>query len=291
MKTLIKLSFLIGAMLLSASVSFAGTQCTTSSTYTGHTGLNAADSTNGRCLVTPSALVLKFHEFGLCTTSASPLAKTSCTKLLDSFSGVELDISAGGSIPLANGVTLDEGTYTHAYVILNKNRKINGSFEFATSRTANNGTTGKFCYTNGSNADLNTNYAVGSTSTISCASTSSPTPVPGTMRLVDNSQNHANTQLNVTLNLGSETVVDDLYMIQSDGSLATTFSNNFAIFVSQSLINNITISPNTSALDIKFIVTDGATINFNQNGGPCGDANGCPTEMDIRGLLFKVVAN
>lgn len=280
--------------LITANVSFADTTCSSTSWYNSHTGTNAANGRPGYCFATPQELNIRLYEFGLCTSAASPSNRDQCTTLFSNSSGTALELSAGISLPLAAGISIAEGIYTHAFVVLSNVTSLKAVIEFASPRTGDGPTTGVYCYTDG--------RSVNSANSIISCGTDPAAVSASTEVIVLDWPSHSNTLLNYPATMRGETVVTDLYAITSAGELSTNFGDDFALFGSQILNQAITITPNTSNIDIGFSVTGGVTIGFT-SGDPTdtydaiaktfngtASAGHAPVDAVFDGLKFIVTA-
>lgn len=85
--------------------------------------------------------------------------------------------------------------------------------------------------------------------------------------------------------MAGETVVTDLYMATTAGVEASIESEEEAFFGSQAFSAPVTINPDTTSLDISFVITNGVTLGF-----PSGAGRG-PNDAVFEGLKFKITAN
>ena len=92
-------------------------------------------------------------------------------------------------------------------------------------------------------------------------------------------------KLGYTLVMGGETVVTDLYMATTAGKEADNVGEEEAFFGSQAFSAPVTINPDTTSLDISFVITNGVTLGF-----PSGAGRG-PNDAVFEGLKFKITAN
>ena len=92
-------------------------------------------------------------------------------------------------------------------------------------------------------------------------------------------------KLGYSLVMAGETVVTDLYMATTAGVEASNESEEAAFFGSQAFSAPVTINPNTTSLDISFVITNGVTLGF-----PIGAGRG-PNDAVFEGLKFKITAN
>lgn len=252
------------SILIIANASFADTTCSSTSWYGTHISADGANGNDGYCFATPQALNIRLYEFGLCTSAASPSNRDQCTTLFSNSAGTALELSAGVSLPLASGISIAEGVYSHAFVVLSTVTSLEAVIEFSSPRTDDNGLTGVYCYTDGRSINS-------ANSIISCGN--DPAAVSTSTEVIGLGwENYSNTLLNYTVTMRGETVVTDLYAITSTGGLSTNSGDDFALFGRQVLNQAITITPNTSNIDIGFSVTGGVTIGFS-SGDPSAGYN------------------
>ena len=244
----------------------AGTECTETSTYSDHTGVNSssADGQDGYCSLDPISMLVTVYEFGLCTGPSSPSDKSLCAPMFQSDTGIEFDLSVGSSAPLISDVTLPEGVFTNAYIVLSNWFSINASHQFATARTDLYGGTGTYCFTNGLNMD-------DGDGNITCANTPSPDHSAMRVRFYSGVGAYGNTDLDYEVEIAGTTTITDLYMITSSGNLSSD-GQDFAIYADQTLAQPVTISPETNNIDLGISVENGAMLNFLNDAVTVSDA-------------------
>ncbi|MDC1274687.1 hypothetical protein N8Z59_03195 [Planktomarina temperata] len=276
------------ALFLNVGAAAAGKDCTNTSTLLTHQGANTAAVSDGGgppddgyCYHTPESLELVLYEFGVCTGAVSPATRPDkCSTLFKDSSGKTVNLAVGDSLPLSDGVTLDEGTYTHGYVLVGNVFKTKAIIEFTTDRTDDRGGVGKICYTDGRSVDNNVPV-------MSCGTDASAAlPAPETSSVGDNSGSpYVSKVLGYSLVMAGETVVTDLYMATTAGVEAANQGEEAAFFGSQAFSAPVTINPNTTSLDISFVITNGVTLGF-----PNGAGRG-PYDAVFEGLKFRITAN
>jgi len=285
------LCFAVAITLAKATV--AGTLCTASSKYSDHTGTDSAaysEGDDGYCTITPDSMKVKIYEFGLCTGASSPSDKSACTTLFSSPTGTEIDLAVGLSASLTDDVSLAEGSYSNAYLVLSNVTSLKASHTFSSSRTDLDGNSGNICYTNGRSWDNNPNTI------ITCAASDAAVHSVETIGFGDVENNvHDDTVDDYPVSVGGTSVVTDLYMIDSSGTLSTAFADDFAIYGDQTLTTPVSITPTTSGLDLGISITNGIALGFddpNAIGSTCADGtNGCPSDALFMGLKFLVTSN
>ena len=292
MENIIKAGVVVyAALFLNVGAAVAGKDCTNTSTYANHSGANTAAEEDGSpldgyCYHTPESMELKIYEFGICTGAVSPSTKTNkCSTLFKDSSGKTVNLAVGDSLPLSDGVTLDEGTYTHGYLLVGNLFKTKAIIEFTTDRTDDGGldgipSTGRICYTDGRSVDNNVPV-------MSCGTDASAVlPAPETSSVgYTSGGTYVSKVLGYSLVMAGETVVTDLYMATTAGVEASNPSEEAAFFGSQAFSAPVTINPNTTSLDISFVITNGVTLGF-----PSGAGRG-PNDAVFEGLKFKITAN
>ena len=269
------------------SVAEAGTSCTATSTYDDHLDANdaAANGDDGYCLSTPSSLVLKIYEFAICTAEADPSDTSMCTKLFEKTAGEDFDLSVGASLSMADNLSIQEGTYTHAYLKVSKDTKLKSTLDFSpNTRFDLDGREGKFCFTDG--RSIQETYSI-----ITCSNTAAPEYSSETIRMSDNINIYNGTMLDYKAVVGSTSISTDLYMVDSNGDASKSFDDDFAIMGVQELSTAVTINPATTSLDVGFSVTNGMSFGFTKNGeSGCNQAVGCLNDAVFDGLKFLVKA-
>ena len=286
MKVIFKAGFVVFMTLfLNVGAAAAGKDCTNTSTLLTHQGANTAAVSDGGgppddgyCYHTPESLELVVYEFGVCTGAVSPATRPDkCSTLFKNSSGKTVNLAVGDTLPLSDSVTLDEGTYTHGYLLVGNVFKTKAIIEFTTDRTDDRGGVGKICYTDGRSVDNNVPV-------MSCGTDASAAlPAPETSSVGDNSGSpYVSKVLGYSLVMAGETVVTDLYMATTAGVEAANQGEEAAFFGSQALSAPVTINPNTTSVDISFVITNGVTLGF-----PNGAGRG-PNDAMFGGLKFKI---
>jgi len=286
--------FLIVVCLLLPGIAEAGTSCTATSTYDDHLKANddAANGEDGYCLSTPSSLVLKIYEFAICTAEADPSDTSMCTKLFEKTAGEDFDLSVGASLSMADNLSIQEGTYTHAYVKVSKYTKLKSTLDFSPNKGFDlDGREGKFCFTDG--RSIQDTYSI-----ITCSDTAAPKYSEETISMSDDSDKYNGTMLDYKAVVGSTSISTDLYMVDSVGKASSSFDDDFAIMGVQELSTAVTINPATTGLDVGFSVTNGMSFGFLKNGDSadvegkikCSQAAGCLYDAVFDGIKFLVKA-
>jgi len=273
-----------------ANIGAAATQCSTTSTFSSHSGAgNAFLGDDGNCSKDAESFKLKVYEFALCTGHATVADQSMCTTLFQDTAGSDLILSKGASLPLGADVTLAEGTYTHAYIHVDNVMYLKVSHEFSSVRRDRGGTnSGIYCYSNGVDRayDVSGNLV---NSIITCSNTAPTTatnlPTKETLNFTDNSDNWVSSMVD-------NATGTNLYMLKADGNASTSLATDDTILASQD-ITDVVISPTTAGMNIAFTVTDtvGLMIQPAGNGGTCPAGTGdCVVDSGWIGMQFLVTA-
>jgi hypothetical protein len=273
-----------------ANIGAAATQCSTTSTFSSHSGAgNAFLGDNGNCSKDAESFKLKVYEFAICTGHATVADQSMCTTLFQDTAGSDLILSKGASLPLGADVTLAEGTYTHAYIHVDNVMYLKVSHEFSSVRRDRGGTnSGIYCYSNGVDRayDVSGNLV---NSIITCSNTAPTTatnlPTKETLSFTDNSDNWVSSMVD-------NATGTNLYMLKADGTASTSLATDDTILASQD-ITDVVISPTTAGMNIAFTVTDtvGLMIQPAGNGGTCPAGTGdCVVDSGWIGMQFQVTA-
>jgi hypothetical protein len=272
-----------------ANIGAAATQCSTTSTFSSHSGAgNAFLGDNGNCSKDAESFKLKVYEFAICTGHATVADQSMCTTLFQDTAGSDLILSKGASLPLGADVTLAEGTYTHAYIHVDNVMYLKVSHEFSSVRRDRGGTnSGIYCYSNG----VDRAYAGGElvNAIITCSNTAPTTatnlPTKETLSFADNAENWVSSMVD-------NATGTNLYMLKADGTASTSLATDDTILASQD-ITDVVISPTTAGMNIAFTVTDtvGLMIQPAGNGGTCPAGTGdCVVDSGWIGMQFQVTA-
>ncbi|MDB9966409.1 hypothetical protein OAD40_00345 [bacterium] len=274
-----------------ANIGAAATQCSTTSTFSSHSGAgNAFLGDNGNCSKDAESFKLKVYEFAICTSHATVEDKSMCTTLFEDTAGSDLTLSKGASLPLGADVTLAEGTYTHAYIHVDNVMYLKVSHEFSSVRRDRGGTnSGIYCYSNGVDRTYTGNPPVLVNAIITCSNTAPTTatnlPTKETLSFADNAENWVSSMVD-------NATGTNLYMLKADGTASTSLATDDTILASQD-ITDVVISPTTAGMNIAFTVTDtvGLMIQPAGNGGTCPAGTGdCVVDSGWIGMQFLVTA-
>ena len=280
---LISVSIIVFGFWVSAGN--AGTACTSTSYGGLHLNENAANRDSlgdGYCFQTPTNMDVTIYEVGICTAHASPNDRTACTLLFDDANGQLVNLSVGSSLDLLEEISITEGTYSHAYILMSNVTAIKTVIQFSTSRTALDNSLGEYCYTNGDSWDDNVNSIMSCGDSASAAASSVET-----IGFADENDNDIYSVVPYTVTMAGEQVVSNLYMTDADGTTpSSSESTSKRILGSQELGNQVTVTPSTSNIDVSFAITDGVAIGFPNDQSLTG-----PHDAVFEALKFKITAN
>ena len=275
-----------------ANIGAAATQCSTTSTFSSHSGAgNAFLGDNGNCSKDAESFKLKVYEFAICTGHATVADQSMCTTLFQDTAGSDLILSKGASLPLGADVTLAEGTYTHAYIRVDNVMYLKVSHEFSSVRRDRGGlNSGIYCYSNGVDRTYTGNPPVLVNSIITCSNTAPTTatnlPTKETLSFADGSENWVSSMVD------SDTGTN-LYMLKADKTASTSLATDDTILASQD-ITDVVITPTTAGLNIAFTVSDtvGLMLQPAGAGSTCpGGTGDCVIDSGWIGMQFLVTAN
>ena len=251
-----------------ANIGAAATQCSTTSTFSSHTGAGNQFGDPGNCSKDAESFTLKVYKFAICTSHATVQDKSMCTTLFEDTAGSDLTLSKGASLPLGADVTLAEGTYTHAYIHVDNVMYLKVSHEFSSVRRDLGGTnSGIYCYSNGVDRTYTGNPPVPVNSIITCSNTAPTTatnlPTKETLSFADDNENWVSSMVD------SDTGTN-LYMLKADKTASTSLATDDTILASQD-ITDVVITPTTAGLNIAFTVSDTVGLMIQK-----ADSEGCP---------------
>jgi len=226
----------------------------------------------GGCTVTPDEVHFPIYKFGLCAevpTYQNYL--TACKFLYDSTSGETVAVTTSSNFQLAENVTIDEGTYEATVVLVGNTIKVRHSDVFDADwdgREDNgaggyNDATGNYCATrldSGAEGDFGGSNLVCDSSELEAGMFSETVGAYHTAGACTLVGGNIVSNLSFTTNSGATTVcgmLDEDTLETYDGSGDTDATRQLII---QTFTNEVTISPNTTSLEIAFKVTDMLSI-------------------------------
>ncbi len=260
------------------------------------------------CFKEVTTFKLKVYEFGLCTDYPTVADRSKCTELFKNTTGFDLAISKNASLPLGGTVTLTEGIYTHAYIIVDNNTHLKSVHEFSDVRKdmASTPGEGKFCYSNGTDRTENLKLELTNV-VVTCGATDASAANKETIKFSteDASPAYKNFDIvNQNTEGGALSSTDagytKLFTLTAAQAAGTAWATDHSILAGQK-ITPVTISTTTKGLNIAFSVTDNVSFNFiedgdkvpSNTGADCAAGSGkfCISDVGWRGMQFLVTSN
>lgn len=251
--------------------------------------------TSGACeKATADALRVKFYKLALCTSKPTFLDESACTYLLNSTTEVSVDIEVGADVPLISGdVSLPEGIYTHAMLLIDTGFGLKSTFKFNTPQYDGLGNQGNFCWTNGN--PITWGYSDADDMVMTCGTTPSPE-----FSIEDFEAFGADAPTFVTSRILNQVTPDttfDAYLMSDLTNEAVVTLNGSGyptgnaayIWSVQEFNSPPTISATTSVVDMAFKLSEGMGIGF--NGAQCDVSDECVEGVNVTGFQFIVTAN
>jgi hypothetical protein len=242
---------------------------------------------------TSDALQVGFYELALCTSKPTFLDDSACTFLLNSKTSVDVDIQVGAQVPLlSEGISIPEGTYTHAMLLIDTSLGLKSTFEFDTPQYDGQGNQGNFCWTNGN--PIVWGYSDPNDMVMTCGKTPSPEFSIESFKafgadnggVASRSLNQTTPDTSYDAYLLSDRVTEA--DVRQDGSGYPTGNAEY-IWGVQKFNSPPTITANTSVVDMAFKLSEGMGIGF--NGYSCDASAACVEGVNVDGFQFVVTAN
>lgn len=249
-----------GLMLCaSSSLAYAAT-CNTSWTATG----------GSQCTVTPDALTVSVYKFGLCQTKPTYDDYGDCLFFVNSDTATDVTVSQGTSFNLGSDMTLEAGTYTYLVQLWDDTVSFNFTQEFTTPQYGADGVVGSHCYTNG-----NAPATVPNTATLRNMSCTTSAALAAAAESTSNQQIVSVGGSNTATGFASVSGTFDVNLLSdistlatvttntvTDGSGSTTYetSNGNYLFTVMTLSTPVTISADTTYIDMAVLLTDAVEL-------------------------------
>ena len=243
---------------------------------------------------TADVLQVSFYKLALCTQKPTYQNDTGCVYLLDASSSVDVEIGVGvDNIPLVNGdVSIPEGTYSHAMLLIGTELGLKTTFEFATPQYDGEGNQGRFCWTNG--LPIVWGYQDYQAMMMTCGDEPDPElSIENFKAFSDDSGGVVAQSLNNT----TPDTVYDVYLLDDEMELATVSTDNLGfptgnakyIWGVQKFNAPPTITAASTNVDMAFKITDGMGMGF--NGYACDGSAACVEGVNVNGFQFVVDAD
>ena len=294
MNCITKKFFVVGALILGhllvpiEKADAASCLATTNYTNNGAGGWNS-------CETTPDALKVKFYRLALCKSKPTYDNSGDCVFLLDKSSPVETTISVGKSSNLLVGdISIPEGTYPYAMLLIDTTIEVKTTFEFAAANPQFDGQTqrgtGTKCWTNGNT--ITWGYSATADQPMTCGSNPNPQFSSETFKAFGEEVGSGVT--NKILNFDTPTTVFDVYLLSDRVTPATVgkvggYPVGDAVFIwgVQTFKSPPRITSKTTNVNLGFKLTNGIDLNFNGWQGVCGGSP-CVEGINVTSFAFVV---
>jgi len=252
------------------------------------------------CTVTPTFLRIKFYEAGICRSTTinntqTAIDMSTCAVLYANTNGKTGNISGQSVMSLDGDISVDEGVYTHSYILIDTAWNFRLAHEFPSNRSAQDAsgtrtTTGVHCYTK---------EVVLGDGNVDCGDTSELLFTTEDTKIIGMNSPHNYYASTMSLS-GGPAVSTQSMILNADRTIPTgdisgtppALTNGHQrkyFYVEQELLNNINISANTSGIDVEFLVTDAGQILFEDvNNATCA---GCIKRMTMTAPTFNWSSN
>jgi hypothetical protein len=232
------------------------------------------------CEVAPDVYQIELYDVGFCTSA--PTAPTigsgfdasaeNCTSLFANSSGETIDLAVGVSLNMSPDINIPNGTYTHGYVVMKNSFGIKATKTFADSNliSASDGSSsGNICWSasNSSNessyysTDFDSEIFARANSFVECGNTA------GTAEIITDNLDAFEVNDGVGTYTASANVtggVISAYLTQSTNGLtlvnAIKTADRIVAFVAWT--SSVTISDQTSSIDLQFNVSGGSGLHI-----------------------------
>jgi hypothetical protein len=248
------------------------------------------------CRLGLNEITINLRYVGLCTSEPDESNyQTKCSAIFASASGQDVSLTATTGPKLSDSASLPEGTYTHAYILIDNQFSYRTIAKFSTSRTGKTGS-GAYCWSLAGNA--NTTIAAGSNTSGYLADCGSSAPATAGLSersftaFYDFSGNSGWLNISNGTNPSGTyyTKLLDVNGVAAQVNVSSAASNADHIAGLQTYTNPITIDMNTTAIDIGFKLTDTGGVSLEQptiSGSPEDHV----TRFGLGGFEFAVTVN
>lgn len=277
-------------------------------------------SDEGLCFLSPDSLEATFYSLSFCTEEPKPdNYQQICQRVMHFPTGKVVPIEIGKSTTMFDdGISIPEGTYPYAAMMLDNKPRIKAKVTFDETFTGANSTSGTTCWTNGSDAK-DSRYAYGTNNkqfTVNCGTAAQAQP-QWSIREYKALKNPLNSykfdNKAPYLDLGK---AKSAYIMADENTIATVTpdsndpwdqnlvqSNGTMILSVQKLAQPLAITPNTNNIDLGFSLTNNFWIEITSDSSsnphnnttmgctPVAGSIGCATSFQIRQLTFFATSN
>lgn len=242
---------------------------------------------------TADALQVEFYQLALCTSKPTFLDDSACTFILNSTIAVPVDIQVGAVVPLISGdISIPEGTYTHAMLLIDTSLGLKSVFEFDTPQYDGQGNQGNLCWTNGN--PIAWGYSNPDYMVMTCGTTPAPEFSIEIFKAFGGDNGGV---VSRSLNNDTPDTIYDVYLLRDRVTEAVVSQDIYGypagnaeyIWGVQKFKSPPTITANTSAIDMAFKLSEGMGMGF--NGYSCDASPACVEGINVNGFQFVVTAN
>jgi hypothetical protein len=243
------------------------------------------------CSVTPNGVKIKLFAIGLCKSAPTVADQSACTNVFVSESGTEVELTTSTSITLQDDISLDEGVYTNAYILLATTFGTKATMVFSTPREASDGTLGKVCYSNGPYDETSGVY-----DNVSCGSTGQAIYSWETLKVFPENKSGIRTYNALeSFAFPGSSNLNNLYQLDSSRALSTVTVHDGTDFVNMATVDRpyimvdqafaapVSILPTSTSLDLAISVTNAAEFGFTSDTAEPSDGYVCPDNNGING--------
>jgi len=265
--------------------------------------INTTLGTDGSsCTVTPDEVSFPVYKFGLCATVPTYLNYlTACEFLYDSASGTTVPITTNSSFDLVEDVSITEGTYLAAVVMVGNTIKVKHTAVFASTRNgleesggSYQKTDGQYCVTrldSGSEDDFASNLDCGDDTLV--ASVFSETNGAYDTSGIGGRCSIVSDEINSNISFTTESGETDVCGMLDTETLETYDSNGDTNatrqLVVQTFTNPVVVRASTKSMTIQFKVTDMLSVEANDK--VVSGTSSLYTQAYLDGFEIKIDVN
>ena len=216
----------------------------------------------GSCVLTADTYTNTFYFIGLCQTQPTVQNfRTACSPLFQSNEGKTIALTKDTQVDLIDEVSVKEGIYPYAAILMSKTQYFSISKKFSPARTGKTGT-GEWCWTlEGNSVDWNFSSIDKNTWVADCGPT--PPTTVGQSFYSPNAFHNSGTGFQPTFSGSTAETSYSAHILLSDETLTSGNSGNYFSFPEatyalglQTFNTPVTISPNTSNINVGFLMTN-----------------------------------
>ena len=255
-------------------------------TYTGGDGINY-------CRLSPEMTKFKLYYISLCQEQPTVQNfRTVCSPLFDNANGKEVSLSINTQVSMADEVTLREGTYSYAAILVGSTSSFSIKKKFSPARTGKTGT-GEWCWTLDAvitdarypSVNVSGNYIA------DCGAT--PPALIGT-QVFSSHAAYTSAALGFTSSRTGSNEVGSyiLHYLLSDETLTSGDSTDYSTWPEtkyllgiQTFYTPVTISPNTTNINTGFLLTNAFDVRVT------GATNTNINMFSPSNFGFKIISN